>query len=62
MDTRALDGGVSNSGNFGKWLKGNQHAAQWSYSVNIFINELIVEIYSNSLIRVIGKVLLMEFS
>ena len=29
--------------------------------VNIFQNELMVEIYSKSLIRAIGKVLLMKF-
>ena len=40
-------------------LKGTQQAAQW---VNISQNELMVEIYSKSLVRAIGKVLLIKFS
>ena len=30
--------------------------------VNIFLNELLVEIFSKGLVRAIGKVLLMKFT
>ena len=42
-------------------VKGTQ-AAWWSYGVNIFQTEITVEIYSKSLVRVIGEVLIMKFS
>ena len=42
-------------------LKRTQHAAELSYWL-INQNELMVEIYSKSLVRAIGKVLLMPFS
>ena len=37
-------------------IKVTQHTAQWSYRVKHFQNELMVEIYSKSLVRDFGKV------
>ena len=43
-----------------QWVKVTQHAARWSYGSILF--KLMVDIYSKSLVRAIGKVLLMKFS
>ena len=44
-------------------LQVTQHAAQCSYwSLLFFQNELMIEIYSNSLVRAIGIILHMKFS
>ena len=37
------------------------HTAQWSYGSISFQTELMVEIYSESLVRANGKVFLMKF-
>ena len=43
-------------------VKGTQQAAQWSYGSIFVQTELMVEICSESLVRAIGKVLLMQFN
>ena len=43
-------------------VKGTHHTAKWSYRSKYFQTDLIVEIYSKSLVRATGKVLHMKFS
>ena len=40
---------------FPGYFKGTQHASKWSYWSKKIKNELLVEIYSKSLVRAIGK-------
>ena len=51
---------ASFDGSLKMFPKESQHAAKWSYGLNI--SNRMVEIYSKSLVGAIGKVLIMKFS